>query len=652
MEMLSNLLLSQIISEIDSNVDLICLLLTCKRLYSNSSSLRDTIKFKEIRAITDKGHLSERFAATVNRFNLKAFKQVFENSVSDHFVSVDDDSMVASQLLSSWISTRLTQKNASVKAALLVVGEPCVEELIGARLDDYINQRTSSLKSLGHLDLPTTKELYIKYLNNLVLDLESVDLSPTVEHLSVFAYNVKIGSHQHVKTLTLNLTTPLQIPLCELGLDRLSSLTTLSLKSDFVSKIKPGILPTSLTSLSLKARKIPSDDLFLPLKSLVHLKISYCCSMIMAEDSKEYCVNLESLGSLVSFKFYEDDLDVDDRTRIEVRPPPSLTNLCLLSPSVHIPSPRYSLPLLDRLSVPFGSLVGGKVSLLSSPLLKTLIMTDCDGIVPAGLIPQSVETVKICSGLQSNTLEPGSIPSSVTNLRLDLFHGSMTLLPESLTKLDMIRSMTEDTTTLTLPSQLQHIKWRSNWGARTLLLTLPTTYPVNLHTLNMLNLSGDYRVSVPPTITSLSIPLFEKESIEDRSDAITVFTIAKKINIINNLQQQQEWLPNSTTHLCCRLLKKRESTVNFRLDQVINQTNVKQLEFQLGGEIYNFSIKRLDQQNKSVLFVDSKSLYGGIITQRISSSSSMVDGQSFAPIYLYLSEYDPTRVGWGFEPLQ
>ncbi|EGG20456.1 hypothetical protein DFA_07580 [Cavenderia fasciculata] len=78
---LSNLLLIHIISEIEDNVDTICLLMTCKKLYHNSG-IRGSISFKGIGIIdTNKRNESKSFRATVKRFNLNSFKDTLDKII-------------------------------------------------------------------------------------------------------------------------------------------------------------------------------------------------------------------------------------------------------------------------------------------------------------------------------------------------------------------------------------------------------------------------------------------------------------------------------------------------------------------------------------------------------------------------------------------
>ncbi|EGG15320.1 hypothetical protein DFA_10154 [Cavenderia fasciculata] len=89
----------------------------------------------------------------------------------------------------------------------------------------------------------------------------------------------------------------------------------------------------------------------------------------------------------------------------------------------------------------------------------------------------------------------------------------------------------------------------------------------------MIGEEGDFTINVQPTIKYLSIPL--NPIIPTTKTSNPIYSISSRITITD--QSQQQWLPTNTTHLTCYLKDHLQKPLTFRLDEIINHTNVRYL---------------------------------------------------------------------------
>ncbi|EGG17343.1 hypothetical protein DFA_08338 [Cavenderia fasciculata] len=152
--------------------------------------------------------------------------------------------------------------------------------------------------------------------------------------------------------------------------------------------------------------------------------------------------------------------------------------------------------------------------------------------------------------------------------------------------------------------------------------------------LTHLSVRGRYHQDNRYTTThQISIDDFEPQASRCNQSVAkhpSYYSIRSMINKTTILSQQQ-WLPHNTTHLHIHLEDDQERDDYpkgiFRLDQVINHTNVRYLSITLSRLNIHLSIQRLDADNLNVLVVETQTLQGGIIKQRKSK---------YQPIQLYL----------------
>ncbi|EGG17455.1 hypothetical protein DFA_08450 [Cavenderia fasciculata] len=598
--------LDQVINH--TNVRCLCLMIAKTTIPHHKTrehifSIRRLIRFKGIAAVDEnKGRISLQFIATATLFNLNTFKDILENSISDHQVILNIPDLDKYYQL-KWIQQRISSANRADKSGITTA-------LV-------TNVLSIPLKQL--YSIPSIETLFINQYGDLV-DLGHISVLPQLQRLSVHAKHLILGQHTTLKSLKLDITT--DCTLSDLGLDKFVSLTELELINYFVSEISPGLLPNSLTSLTLPTFDIPRRDTFLSLTSLVYLHIDMDNDSLEGVNEHPF-IDLESLSTLKTLKIYagKDEGDIS----ISISVPPSLNTLDLCTSNVQIPT-RCQMPMLEKLYVEQILLVKESINVLSQcPSITKLVINDCFAIVPANIIPSTLEKLTI----RKDTIVLGHVvlPQSLTHLTITGYYEPIKL-PESLIKL---KQTIDITSPALLPQHLKKLVWFKSPSQYT--LALPSSYPPNLETLDLSGIEDEFTIDVPPTIKYLSISLYPLSNI-GQTNPPPIYTISTKISKPTQLLSQ--WLPLNTTHLTCCLKEVSTREVAFRLDQVINHTNVRYLSIVSYSKTYQFSIQRLDLDNRNVLVLETKSLQGGIITQqqRISINNTQQQ-QQYDPIYLY-----------------
>ncbi|EGG17346.1 hypothetical protein DFA_08341 [Cavenderia fasciculata] len=650
---LSNLLLLQIISSIQDNASIICLLLTCKKLYINST--RRLVQFKGLRLIDSKGpfikkgYISEKFIATATQFKLFSFNDILENSISDQQVILPLDEKTKD--FKDWIKQRINvndrvadKDKSNITTALVMYSKASMGTIL------------ESLYSI-----PSIETLLIKDHEDSTdgigsfVDLDCISLLPNLQRLSVRIDVLNLGHHSTLKSLELDIGSIFS--LANLNLLKFTSLTRLKFHNHVMTNIVPGLFPTSLTSLTLRPTEIPPQDTFISLTSLVALKIyldkerTFVNVPITSEQGQSRpFINLDSLSNLKTLKFIDnnDPSKEDDNNGycIEMSVPPSLRILYIQSSNLQIPS-RCVMPMLEKLDVTAHLLIDERINLVSQcPSIKRLDILDCLGIIPATVkIPDTVVKLLIDKKTkQRDVLTQVVMPPSLTHL--SIFGGyEHVQLPDSISTLGYDLNIQT-----VIPQQLKHLK-KLNWGVDTTCdFVFPSSYPPNLETINLyFEKVGLLIETIPPLTKYLSIAMGPEP--KRFSNNIPIYSIGSRISDTFISQSHGQWLPLNTTHLNCRLGRGSDSNVAFRLDQVINHTNVRSLFISCSRScIFYISIQRLDTENRNVLIVETKSLQGGIISQqRKSINNNNQQQQEYDPIYLYLdTSTSPFKFKWRF----
>ncbi|EGG19137.1 hypothetical protein DFA_02384 [Cavenderia fasciculata] len=651
---LSNLVLLQIIREIQDNVDIICFMLTCKKLYQNSS-LKRCVRFKGIEELIDieKREISQRFIpSTINQFKLLSFKDILMNSINQQQLLID--CLIDPTIINNDTSNITTTMIKDYDFIPSIYSIPSIETL-------FINDQSEE-KDPEEDRFPYNYDMDEEEEEEETVDLTSISLLPNLQRLFVRSYDLDIGKHESIKSLDLHVDELVHLSVLE---NKFASLTELCIKSRFIRSDKIHLLPSSLTSLTLGRLGVPPKKAFYSLTSLLTLDIDldFDC-----QTEKQPFIDLKGLHNLESFKLdgndYEQHICVDYTIKMTV--PPSIKNLNTRLTCIKI-HPQCTMPLLERLKVPQCLLLEKKIRLSSSPLLKKLVIDSCFDKMPANLIPSSLEHLSIDKfSSDANILDQVVFPPSLTYLSMKgtcIETVNRNRLPKSLIKL---KQLINDPVLPPLPQHLKEIIWKScnQFKNNKPLLVFPSStnnnnnnnnnnnsYPPLLETLNLMDICGDFTINVPPITKYLSLQL--KPFLAP--DGIPFFSLGSKIDrsLMSQQSQQQQWLPINTTHLTCHLGEKTndKKKLGFRLDEVINHTNVRYLSLSKWHRDipFEFSIQRLDPDNNNVLVLERHTLQGGIITQR----KSINQQKQYDSTYLYLdtSSSNPFKFNWSFDVL-
>ncbi|EGG21036.1 hypothetical protein DFA_00906 [Cavenderia fasciculata] len=310
-------------------------------------------------------------------------------------------------------------------------------------------------------------------------------------------------------------------------------------------------------------------------------------------------LDLQGLCALKTLTLGDGHYPTDDRQYcIEVSVPPSLKILYLMSECAH----RTSL---------YNAIVG-KITFNANVEKIRIEKFTREPILEGLVFPPSVTHLTI-----SGEYEPVQLPESLIKLKMPIDNNNNN--QGGLINLQYLKKLIY-TTDQPNNNDIQFVLPSTSTAA-----VAAADYPPNLETLNLIQIKSNYTIdNLPPTIKYLSILLNNTNN--DRSQKYPpIFSINSRLSNISQIQ----WLPYNTTHLTCQL----EITLQqgaFRLDQVINHTNVRHLCLIISDTILHFSIQRLDTGKHKVLVLETKSISGGIITQRKTNYN-----QQYDPIYLH-----------------
>ncbi|EGG19062.1 hypothetical protein DFA_02306 [Cavenderia fasciculata] len=539
---LSNLLLLHIISDIEDNGDIVCLLLTCKKFYH--SGVRRSIQFKGIETINiEMGEISQQFKATATRFNLLSFKDILVNSISDQQVILSEKQGESYPL---WIKDCIYYTDNRIDSKTSNITTVLVNE-----------DKHRVLNSLLY-KIPSIETLFVNH--NGTIDLGSISQLPNLQRLWAQAHLLKLGHH--------------------------SSLPIEWERKDGITEIS---VPLSLRILSLSSEEC--------------IQIATPCPMPLLE--KLYLLEPIVIGNLTS-------------------------------------SPSSQYPSLKKISIV------------------------CDDPIPSDIVfPSTLEKLTISSNYSGDTslLEQVVFPPSLTHLTiLGEYDQQVQPLPESLVKLkwefNTISSHHLSTIIMSLPRHLKKLVllYEIVQGGY---LDLSSNYPPSLETIDLTDIQGLSTFTLPPTTKYLTISMCT-----DQLPYIPIFSIQNRITIpkVQSQQQQQQWLPCNTTHLNCRMTFSH-SKWSLRLDEIINHTNVRYLTLFMTNNntiILQFSIQRLDMDNRNVLVLERQSLTGGIITQKRNENTNtntninqqqqqqQQQEEEYVPIYLNFNSNSLFEFNWSF----
>ncbi|EGG13322.1 hypothetical protein DFA_11083 [Cavenderia fasciculata] len=677
-----NIIILKIIEEIKDNVDILCLLLTCKKMFSQIRVQHDNyIRFKDnIRSIDQDDHLSlyAPLFDTLDCFSLRSFRNIFNNSLSNQLIVIDkrnhnstilrlSSNVVLIDSDGSIIQNHSLVNQDTIQSVLLIpntIPFDCIKCLPSSTktlfIDSMYHQMNSLITQSSSSSLSSSSSsssLIPPFLEMLVISFYKTKipigvLPETLKSIQLQSSKVFEGDNDNslprgLESLTVTWHYDKDIiPMNRLHLNRLTSLTYLHVGT--VSNLVTGMLPTTLTFIRLKyAERNPPFDFFLTCKSLKSLYLVSSCDSLDNDGIVVDTLDLQALDKLETFN-YNTHVTGHFNPNLKVLLPSSqsssLVNLIIKEDLIgyhgFLPNRLIKLEISQKMLIECNS------SQLA-PTLKKLVLRDCKLPIPIGLIPNGVTKIIIKGRPVVKDVTLRSFPSTVKHLVIGQYDGPVDYFPESLKSLDWSRDVSDHLLQLNLPEGLEKLTWSSK-NEDIFITHPPPKYPSTLKSIDYSNLVGSYNLlDFPSSLTSLSMIIHRKEII----NSISIFSIFNNPN-----QTQPSRLPSNITKLYCRLAHYDSyESLSFRLDEIINQTNVEDFTIYFSGFRYcQFNIKRLDENNLNVLLVDNDSLFGGIITQQQLNQNQNNNNQNnniYKPLYLHYTHANQTP-HWSFTPLE
>ncbi|EGG24185.1 hypothetical protein DFA_06332 [Cavenderia fasciculata] len=148
------------------------------------------------------------------------------------------------------------------------------------------------------------------------------------------------------------------------------------------------------------------------------------------------------------------------------------------------------MPLLETLRVDGSLLVDGRVSLKSSQSLKKLVIRECENVIPANIIPSTVEKVTIHNYAERiNILEQVVFPPSLTHLTVSGDCKNPIKLPQSLVKLKMNEFTSKSGSVFRLDEGINHTNVRD----LSIIIENGTNQPPTTYQFSIQRLDADNR---------------------------------------------------------------------------------------------------------------------------------------------------------------
>ncbi|EGG16192.1 hypothetical protein DFA_09220 [Cavenderia fasciculata] len=243
----------------------------------------------------------------------------------------------------------------------------------------------------------------------------------------------------------------------------------------------------------------------------------------------------------------------------------------------HIVSKRYEFDIyIRRLNN------GDKTEIIS------MSIGNCEKVPPANFFPSSLKSLKLIFSSEKSFIA-GLLPLGLETLELNNYNGPVTLeyIPDTVTTLT-INNIGHPMNTV-LPSGLPNLTFRPESES-------PTMYPSTIRSINY-----QKRYQHTPTLFILPtyIESFSCDAVEAKTTyQNTVFSLPQ-IMIINNDDSPLAdnpfhfVLPSRVAHLTAGVQVDNYSKFSFRLDTIINYSNVQDLSIIIN--ILNLSISRFEE---------------------------------------------------------
>ncbi|EGG24914.1 hypothetical protein DFA_03159 [Cavenderia fasciculata] len=620
---LPNRIIYQIVEELVNDIDLICLLFTCKQFYYNFRQ-QYKCRFKGVSLIDQSTHalnkIRDNTIHATKSFHLRSFTDIFHRSISNQLVKSNiplfnynnnnshsdnsEDSIEEAVILVDQIYHKQQKNNNSDDS----IETPII---MGGAGDDYNEQPLMQ-------DLPDT----IKWL--------AVNSSSRPLTLATgWKFPSQLEKLEYTSTINRKI---------EMGVLP-ETLTELSLRTPSETSLEEGVIPKSVTSLTLKkiekSLEVVGDDVpviyyHFPSHLLhlhIHFKIespmlmfpptllSLSLHMPPATTDFRFPSNLVSLTLGVGRDGVSRSLNLSLLTALQtlvirssvpipsdyLRLPPNLTSLVLYA-STTIDSLTFFPTSLVSLETFYITIKGAveKGEQLHDTL--THLSLQFKEAIPVGFIGPSIKTLKlgfITKELLDVALLDGTIPEGVQTLSITSYRnfGIPPTILQSINRFTWNRLNTK-TENLAFPSTVGALEYFSG---------LPANY------------------QIPSSLTSLSTVATRQANLLQKEYGLSTLYIYQDEN-------NRKWLlPETVTFLSLDIPSHFDGMdetyyLYVRLDPIIYQTNVTELVLRtISRDIIHCNIQRLEDYSNNnnnnnnnsdtydVLITDQHSLLGGIV---------------------------------------
>ncbi|EGG24913.1 hypothetical protein DFA_03158 [Cavenderia fasciculata] len=583
------------IEELVNDIDLICLLFTCKQFYYNFRQ-QYKCRFKGVSLIdksSDTYKIRYNTLYAIQSFHLGSFTDIFHRSISNQLVKSCNIPLFN---YDNNNNNNSRSRDDSIEKSVILVDD-IDDNLLVDDLPDTIKWLSidSSGRPLTLEDgwkLPSELESleYMSY-NSGMVGLGVLPETLTELTLDVPPHGLADGViPQSVQTLVLKNNDVFGAPdivRSEYHLPhRLSHLyiyfaiDTLSLQ-----------FPPTLKSLTWWTPPLTPDYMFPT--SLVYLKL-------VIHDTLNYPLNLSLLTSLQTLKINARIYFVNEPTPSDyLRLPPNLTSLTL-----HAKATIESLTFFPKSLVSLDTnynIVSGAIDKGEQlpDTLTYLCLRYCHGTIPAGFIGPTLKSLKLTFSIVHAVLLEGSIPEGVQTLSVNNYqhNGIVQLIPKS----------------------VNHFSWSEKTSVKEYL-----AFPSTIRTLEYKPKEIDPATAhyqIPSSLTSLT-------TIATRCCPTTTSSVGEyqlsTFYQCNEDENNRKWiLPKTVTFLSLEI-PPQSVISHFRFDPIIYQTNVTELVLQSDSrDIIHCNIQRFEEldiinnNNNSdtydVLITDKHSLLGGVV---------------------------------------
>ncbi|EGG15416.1 hypothetical protein DFA_10251 [Cavenderia fasciculata] len=607
---LPTLILLDIISKINNNVDMICFLMTCKRLYHTIRCYKNTIiRFKGLKVV-----LVTRLSKC-----LLPFRHIVQHSLSNHLLLINQDygskprpkgptkfhvikandfnNSIRNSDINSTYSYKDRDNNQYDSEEMNMVENVQISLAYttnrGVKIDPYLKLPSSTrsliIERLDDLDAPP--------LNHLPPSVKHVSLScqefnceqdfiipDTVESLAMYTSNVRcttIKLPSSLKSLVWGNSNGPFLPLDQFQFNKLTSLTSLKMCVSQFGTSRSILLPPNLTSLNLTFKRdfdIPSPNLFQPLaSSLTNLELYGLFG------APYIPINLQPLTRLKSVRIL-------GKMTVSLPVTPTLTHLDVYGSTIDL-MPES----LESLEIGSYQLI---IWYLENPVplpstLKHLSIVDSLKNIPPRIMPPGLPSLQLVIDKDKQTNLDGLFPPSLHTLCVSGRFSTdiLSKIPNTIKSLEWERKKGNDDGVgtgipLTLPNHLMELKW------------LPQ------------NLSDVISFAQLDHLTSLTIelPIFQLKNGKSLYSLINI----NNNNIVKSIFNNNDMLlPNNIINLT--LVINGSNNLCIRLDDIINGSYVEELTIQVNDSKWiTFSIRRFD--DNTVFIVDNQSMFGGFMT--------------------------------------